>query len=180
MPAEVDLKLSDDASITDVESVSSYSWIDAPTPTIAVPGSPELWSPPVTDIQLRKDSGLCNIAENAVRPPDSPLAPIFSALFTTNPSFNIRSIDVISDRNTIQKLLSFINPVSTRDGEPFTIKLELVRNTLLMCRHETAATEYIGPHEFRGYGHELKRPTPRTILSAARAISESSHTVSVG
>ncbi|KAG6198119.1 hypothetical protein E4U10_007371 [Claviceps purpurea] len=148
------------AHITNVKSVSSYSWIETPTPTIAVPGSPALWSPPVTDIQLRKDSGVYNIAENAVRLPDSPLAPIFSAIFTTNPSFNIRSIDVISDRNNIRKLLSFINPVSMANGSPgesFTIKLELVRNTLLMCRHETATTRYIGPHESRGYGHEFEK-----------------------
>ncbi|KAG6156280.1 hypothetical protein E4U37_000467 [Claviceps purpurea] len=151
------LVTSNAAHITNVKSVSSYSWIETPTPTIAVPGSPALWSPPATDIQLRKDSGVYNIAENAVRLPDSPLAPIFSAIFTTNPSFNMRSIDVISDRNNIRKLLSFINPVSSRDGESFTIKLELVRNTLLMCRHETAATEYIGPHEFRGYGHEFEK-----------------------
>ncbi|KAG6022622.1 hypothetical protein E4U40_004485 [Claviceps sp. LM458 group G5] len=151
------LATSDAAHITNVKSVSSYSWIETPTPTIAVPGSPPLWSPPVTDVQLRKDSGLYNIAENAVRLPDNPLAPIFSAVFTTNPSFNIRSIDVISDRNNIRKLLSFINPIFNRDGEPFTIKLELVCNTLLMCRHETVATEYIGPHEFRGYGHEFEK-----------------------
>ncbi|KAG6025707.1 hypothetical protein E4U19_003002 [Claviceps sp. Clav32 group G5] len=126
------LVTSDAAHITNVKSVSSYSWIETPTPTIAVPGSPPLWSPPATDVQLRKDSGL--------------------AIFTTNPSFNIRSIDVISDRNNIRKLLSFINPIFNRDGEPFTIS-----NTLLMCRHETAATEYIGPHEFRGYGHEFEK-----------------------
>ncbi|KAG6108895.1 hypothetical protein E4U14_003446 [Claviceps sp. LM454 group G7] len=154
------LVTSDAAHITKVKSVSSYSWIETPTPTIAVPGSPPLWSPPVTDVQLRKDSGLYNIAENAVRLPDRPLAPIFSAIFTTNPSFNIRSIDVISDRNNIRKLLSFIDPISMTNGSPgesFTIKLELVRNTLLMCRHETATTRYIGPHEFRGYGREFEK-----------------------
>ena len=36
------------ASITDVKLLSSYNWIEAPnaTPTIAVPGSPALWSAP--------------------------------------------------------------------------------------------------------------------------------------
>ncbi|KAG6301217.1 hypothetical protein E4U09_005621 [Claviceps aff. purpurea] len=153
------LILSDSAHITNVKSVSSYSWIDTPTPTIAVPGSPSLWSPPVTDVQLPQDSGLYNIAENMVRmDPDSPLAPIFSAIFTTNPSFDFGSISVITDGNNIRKLLSFISPGSSRDtSEPFTIQLELARNTLLMCRHETAATEYIGPHEFRGYRHEFEK-----------------------
>ncbi|KAG6227479.1 hypothetical protein E4U34_005629 [Claviceps purpurea] len=164
------LILSDSAHITNVKSVSSYSWIDTPTPTIAVPGSPSLWSPPVTDFQLSQDSGLYNIAENMVRmDPDSPLAPILSAAFTTNPSFDFGSISVITDGNNIRKLLSFISPGSSRDiSEPFTIQLELARNTLLMCRHETAATEYIGPHEFRGYRHEFKKAfTTRQIDGSA-------------
>ncbi|KAG6023003.1 hypothetical protein E4U19_004647 [Claviceps sp. Clav32 group G5] len=106
------LKPSGAANITDLKCISSYSWIDAPTPTIAVPGSPPLWSPPATDVQLPKDSGLYSMAENAVRLPGSPMAPIFRATFTTNPSFDVRPIDVISDRHNIRKLLSFIDPGS--------------------------------------------------------------------
>ncbi|KAG6049240.1 hypothetical protein E4U39_006335 [Claviceps sp. Clav50 group G5] len=163
-----DLKLSDDACITDVKSVSSYSWIEAPTPTIAVPGSPSLWSPPAVRIQPPKDSGIYNIGENARRIPSSPMAPLFRALFTTNPSFDLRSIDVISDRHNIRKLLSFVDPVSDRDkGESFTIKLELVRNTLLMCRSETNVSHSMGPYSFRGYGHEFEKVcTVKGILSS--------------
>ncbi|KAG6171082.1 hypothetical protein E4U51_000276 [Claviceps purpurea] len=163
-----DLTLSDDASITDVESISSYSWIDAPTPTIAVPGSPSLWSPPAVRIQPPKDSGIYNIGENARRIPSSPMAPLFRALFTTNPSFDVRPIDVISDRHNIRKLLSFVDPVSDRDkGESFTIKLELVRNTLLMCRSETNVSHSMGPYSFRGYGHEFEKVcTVKGILSS--------------
>ncbi|KAG5972504.1 hypothetical protein E4U58_006506 [Claviceps cyperi] len=146
------------AHITDLKCVSSYSWIDGPTPTIAVPGSPPLWSPPAVDVRLPKDFGLYNIAENAVRLPGSPMAPIFTATFTTNPSFNVQPVDVIGDRHNIRKLLSFIDPRSEgRKTGSFSLKLELVHNTLLLSRHEKAVTCYIGRNVFHGHGHEFEK-----------------------
>ncbi|KAG6318232.1 hypothetical protein E4U44_008078 [Claviceps purpurea] len=146
------------AHITDVKNVSSYSWIDIPTPTIVVPGTPPLWNPPVTDEPLPKDSGLYSIEENAVRLPGSPMAPMLRAVFTTNPSFDIRSIDVISDRHNIRKLLTFIDPSSdSNNSEKFTIRLELVGHTLLLCRHEKVMTRYIGRNQYLGHAFEFMK-----------------------
>ena len=148
------------ASITDVKALSSYNWIEAPqpTPTIAVPGSPALWSPPAISRQLKKDSGLIYIAQNAARHPESPLEPLFRALYTTHPTFDIRSTDVVTDRNNIRKLLSFIDPSSTRNGlEAFTINIEMTKNTAIFCRDEAKTVDYIGPQEFKGYGHEFEK-----------------------
>lgn len=80
------------ALITNVKPLSSYNWIEAPnaTPTIAVPGSPALWSAPRVSRRLKKDSGLIYIAQNAARHPESPLKPLFRALYTTHPLFDIR------------------------------------------------------------------------------------------
>ncbi|PSS18279.1 hypothetical protein M430DRAFT_275708, partial [Amorphotheca resinae ATCC 22711] len=156
------------ASITDVTHLSSYNWIEACTPTIAVPGSPPLWSPPSVPRQLKKDSGLIYIAQNAARHPDSPLEPLFRALCIANPSFDIRSIDVVTDRNNIRKLLSFINPAMTRNGlETFTIKIEVTKNTAIFCREETATHEFIKPYEFRGYGHEFEKAYTTSQISAS-------------
>ncbi len=80
--------------------LASY-WIEAPTPTIAVPGSPPLWSAPRAPRQLKKASGLIYIAQNAARHPDSPLESLSRALYIANPSFDIRSIDVVTDRNNM-------------------------------------------------------------------------------
>ncbi|OBT60107.1 hypothetical protein VE03_10331 [Pseudogymnoascus sp. 23342-1-I1] len=146
------------ATITDVKQLSSYNWIEAPLPTIVVPGTPPLWSPPSGPRQLKKDSGLIYIAQNAARHPDSPLEPLFRALCITNPSFDIRSIDVVTDRNNIRKLLSFINPSMTRNGlETFTINIEVAKDTAIFCRDETTTQEFIGPHEFKGYGREFEK-----------------------
>lgn len=153
-----DLSTPSSASITNVKQLSSYNWIEAPTPTIAVPGCPPLWSTPKLSSRLRKDSGLIYIAQNAARHPESPLEPLFRSLYITNPSFEICSIDVVTDRNNIRKLLCFINPKLSRNApETFTIKIEITKNTALFSRQETATSEYIESHQFRGYGHEFEK-----------------------
>ena len=162
----LDLSIPPFASITDVKHLSSYNWIEAPTPTIAVPGSPALWSALSTPRRLDKDSGLVYIAQNAARHPDSPLEPLFRALYITDPSFDIRSTDVVSDRNNIRKLLSFINPGSSRNRhEAFTINIEVAKNTTIFCRAETATQEYIQPHEFKGFGHEFEKAYTTSQIS---------------
>jgi hypothetical protein len=155
-----DLNAPAPASITDVQHLASYNWIEAPraTPTIAVPGSPDVWSPPNGPCRLEKDTGHIYIAQNAARHPDSPLEPLFRALYISHPSFDIASIDVVTDRNNIRKLLSLVNPRwSGYKREDFTIHVEVTKNTAIFCRAETKTEEYIGPKEFRGYGHSFEK-----------------------
>ncbi|CAI7607388.1 unnamed protein product [Penicillium glandicola] len=147
-----------EAIITDVEHLASYNWIEAPKPTIAVPGSPALWSAPQGSRQVKKDSGFVYIAQNAARHPDSPLEPLFRALYIEKPSFDINSIDVVTDRNNVRKLLSFVNPTQSRYGlEAFTIEVDMTAQTAIFCRAETATYEVIGPGEFRGFGREFEK-----------------------
>lgn len=147
-----------EAIITDVKHLASYNWIEASTPTIVVPGSPAQWSPPQGNRRVKKDSGLVYIAQNAARHPDSPLEPLFRSLYIENPSFDISSIDVVTDRNNIRKLLSFINRTLSKDGlDPFTIQVETTGRTAIFCRDETATHEVIGPDKFRGFGHEFEK-----------------------
>lgn len=150
-------------SITNVEHLSSYNWIESSSPTIAVPGCPPLWSPPKNPKKVAKDSGLIYIAQNAFRHPESPLEPLFRSLYTEKPSYNIHQVDLITDRNNVRKLLSFINPDLSRNGvEPFTIEIEVTSNTAIFCRAETETHTFIGPHEFKGYGHEFEKAFTKT------------------
>lgn len=153
-----ELKKPSTASIIDVKHLASYNWIERPTPTIAVPGVPPLWSPLKGSQRLKKDSGLVYIAQNAARHPNSPLEPLFRALFLADPSFDVGSNDVVTDRNNVRKLLSFVNPsLEKNERQPFTISIEVVNDTAIFSREETAISEYIGAHEFRGFGHEFER-----------------------
>lgn len=162
-----DLHTPTSASITDVQCLASYNWIETPrtTPTIAVPGSPDLWSPPNGAFRLEKDTGHVYISQNAARHPESPLEPLFRALYVSHPSFDIASIDIVTDRNNIRKLLSLVNPRwSGYKREDFTIHVEVTKNTAIFCREETKTEEYIGPNEFRGYGHSFeKKCTSRQV-----------------
>ncbi|KAJ0419764.1 hypothetical protein BJY00DRAFT_301970 [Aspergillus carlsbadensis] len=145
-------------SITEVEHLSSYNWIESSTPTIAVPGCPPLWCPPNTPKKVPKDSRLVYITQNAVRHPKSPLEPLFRSLYLENPSYNIQTVDLITDQNNVRKLLSFVNPRLSKNGlEPFTINVEVTSNTAIFCRAETETYTVIGPHKFRGYGHEFEK-----------------------
>ncbi|KAI1214723.1 uncharacterized protein F4807DRAFT_7097 [Annulohypoxylon truncatum] len=146
------------ANITEVNHLASYSWIEAPVPTIAVPGVPPRWTPLRGQQRLPKDAGLIYIAQNAARHPDSPLEPLFRALYITQPAFDILTTDVVTDRNNLRKLLSFVDPSSSRNGlESFTIDVEVTKDTAIFCRMETETQEIIGPNEFRGFGHEFEK-----------------------
>ncbi|EPE34001.1 hypothetical protein GLAREA_07014 [Glarea lozoyensis ATCC 20868] len=161
------LRTEDFATITNIKHLASYNWLEAPPskPTIAVPGSPALWSPPPVPRPLKKDSGLVYIAQNAARHPSCPLEPLFRALYHTHPSFDIRDIDIVSDRNNIRRLLSFIDPSTSRNGaEGFSIDVEVTANTAIFNRNETKTSEVIGPNEFRGYGHEFEKAYTTTQI----------------
>ncbi|OJJ79219.1 uncharacterized protein ASPGLDRAFT_77729 [Aspergillus glaucus CBS 516.65] len=135
------------------------------TPTIAVPGSSAQWS---ASQRPKKDSGLVYIAQNAARHPDSPLEPLFRSLYIEQPSFDINSINVVTNRNNIGKLLSFINPTLTRKGlDPFTIQVEMTAQTAIFCREETATYEVTGPGEFRGFGHEFEKASTITQVKGS-------------
>lgn len=162
------LKTPPTATITDVKHLASYNWIERPTPTIVVPGVPPLWSAPKGPQRLKKDSGLVYIAQNAARHPDSPLEPLFRALYLADPSFDIRSTHVVTDRNNLHKLLSFVNPsLGKNERQPFTINIEMAGDTAIFVREETATHEYIAPHDFRGFGHEFEKAYTTSSLNGS-------------
>ncbi|QBZ56797.1 hypothetical protein PoMZ_01713 [Pyricularia oryzae] len=146
-----------DARITEFSYLALYNWIERPTPTIAVPGNPAEWLPPTGPTRLKKDTGYFYTAQNLARRPESPLEPLFRAMLLTDPSVNLRSIDVVTDRNNIRKLLSFVEPRNGKNGaEDFVINIEIVGKTALFSREEKEARRYIAPNEFRGHGHEFE------------------------
>ncbi|CAI7621771.1 unnamed protein product [Penicillium crustosum] len=76
--------------------------------------------------KLKKDSGFVYIVQNAARHSNSPLEPLFRALYIEQPSFEIDTIDVVTDRNNVRKLLSFVNPTQSRYGlDSFTIQVDM-------------------------------------------------------
>lgn len=156
------------ACITGVKHLASYNWIESSTPTIAVPGCPPAWSNVKFPKQLQKDSGLVYINQNAARHAQSPLEPLFRALHVEKPEFDVTKVDVISDRNSIRKLLSFVDPTTSRNGlEAFTIKVEAVKQTALFSREEALVQEVIEQDDFRGFGHEFEKAYTTTRIAGS-------------
>ncbi|KAI1354614.1 hypothetical protein F5Y01DRAFT_330055 [Xylaria sp. FL0043] len=154
-----------DVEITDVKHLSSYNWIELATPTIVVPGSPPLWSPPRGSVRVNKDSGLVYVNQNEAHNPKSALEPLFVALFTLISSFDIRTTDVVTDRNNILKLLSFVErDPRGKSLEPFAINIEITGNTALFSRVETCNQRHIQPGEFEGFGHQFRKVYTRNRI----------------
>lgn len=67
------------------------------------------------------------MAQNLARHPESPLEPLFRAMLLTDLLVDLRSVDVVTDRNNIRKLLSVVEPGIERNGaEDFAINIEVV------------------------------------------------------
>ncbi|RMJ24288.1 hypothetical protein PHISP_04829 [Aspergillus sp. HF37] len=156
------------ATISGVKHLTSYNWLESRIPTIAVPGIPPRWNPPPRSKRVAKDKGLIFISQNAARYPQSPLEPLFRALLLAKPAFDFRDVGVVTDRNNIRKLLTFVNPKLSRNPiKPFAINVEVCDNTALFGRTEEAAQQFVRPDKFVGYGHNLEKAFTASELSGS-------------
>ncbi|KAF8554518.1 hypothetical protein OG21DRAFT_1412429 [Imleria badia] len=141
-----------------VKPVASYSWIDAPVPTMVVPGSPWIWAdecPPVTQVPL--DAGVQYIHHDASKMGNhSPMLPLFVAIDALHDDYPYKDLDLVTDRNGLRKLLRYIDHVRTEDN--FRIDVDLVGKTCLFTRQEEN-TALTGQHT--GYGHEYLKAATR-------------------
>ncbi|KAH8199452.1 hypothetical protein TruAng_006390 [Truncatella angustata] len=138
-------------SIDNVKHLASYNWLEEPSPTIVVPGSPNLWLAPEGLRGVKKDSGHIYINQNAARHSDSPLEPLFQALNTTMPSYNIFSADVVTDRNNLRKLFEFAGrDKPAHELEPFTMEVEVLGNTAIIS-YNLGGLNFIIRHELQGF-----------------------------
>ncbi|PYH77572.1 hypothetical protein BO82DRAFT_423346 [Aspergillus uvarum CBS 121591] len=158
------------AAINKVKHLASYNWIEAPEPTIAVPGCPNRWTPPWRPgqyiIKVPRDSAEDGPSENAARLPASPIEPLFRALYLQRPDFDIRCVDLVTDRSNIRKLLSVINPkLDKRALATFTIHVERHGKTVLLCCEESSTKELKPRTEFRGYGQEFEKATTTSCVA---------------
>jgi len=141
-----------------VKPVASYSWVDAPVPTIVVPGSPWIWAderPPVKQVPL--DAGVQYIHHDASKMGNhSPLLPLFAAIDAMNNDFAYADLDLVTDRNGLRKLLRYID--NARAADDFRIDVDLVGKTCLFTRQEEAP---IAVGQLSGYGNEYLKAATR-------------------
>jgi hypothetical protein len=168
--------------ISKIQPVASYSWIDAKTPTIAVPGappclfsqsrpfdntfvgSPRIWRN-VDVVCVPKDAGLVFIDQNAYHMGStaSSLTPIFSAIDEFVGKYEFNSLDLVSDRNTLWKLFRWV----TGSAEDFRIDLEVAGKTCLFTRWESRDADTI--EGFVGFGREYEKASTTLPPGCERA-----------
>ncbi|GJE88252.1 hypothetical protein PsYK624_043350 [Phanerochaete sordida] len=166
--------------IENVKYVASYNWVDSRDPTILVPGSPGVWRSLPMPFRVRPDSGLVYIDQNGARAPSCPLLPLFRAADTMKERRGVdtvddwSAVDVVTDRNNLRKLLSWLGSGARR--EDFRIDVQLAgARTLLFQRWEPRASEIVG--EGRGFGHSYEEHCTTTPPGLERWKSTGHHRV---
>lgn len=104
-------------------------------------------------VALLKDSGAYFIDLNGYKIPSCPFTPLFSALRIMRSSFDFTAVDLLTNRNSLRKLLSF---TSNKVTDSFRIDLHMVRDTLVMVRHERSMRQIIHGSKNSGCGHTFE------------------------
>lgn len=107
--------------------------------------------------------------EHAQRQPLFPYEPTFRALqeaqsrsleLAQTPTTNFRTVELVSDADTLSQLFAFLTSASPRTTAPFRLELSTVRNTLFLAT---------APHPRRGHivkGGRLPSATPDWAVEA--------------
>ncbi|KZO93594.1 hypothetical protein CALVIDRAFT_600565 [Calocera viscosa TUFC12733] len=149
-----------EVKIEDFRSIASYNWLeDAAKPTIVVPGEPPVWSPPAASFQLAPDSKPDYIDQNRAHLDKWPIEPLLQSVKQMVPSFDLSSVDIITSRNNLRKLLRFV--LGTVVEDYFRIDAELVGEALVLMRWEAAQVERAS--QFRGYGANFKERCAKPV-----------------
>ncbi|KAK1829286.1 hypothetical protein QBC39DRAFT_136648 [Podospora conica] len=150
------------ATISNVKTVASYSWVDktGPDSTILIPGTPPLWTPSKTATRLSEDSGTYFRDRNAARYPKHPMEPAVVACLRLKPDLP-KDIDVVGCGSTIGNLLRFVRRQDVTAS--FRMLVEKVGTTVFLIRRENSPTEQIS--DVRGFGHAF--PEANTTWEAS-------------
>ncbi|KAG6834218.1 hypothetical protein H0H93_011090, partial [Arthromyces matolae] len=134
--------------ITGLKYAGSYNWVDEPTPTIIVPGSPAHWTNRILPYQVQPDAGEHFRYKNGLCCPDSPLLPLVTAVNHLNRAneeeFDWSSVDFVTDRNNLRKLLHWISGTA----DDFRIDVQLAGKTVLFNRWEKRYKEQMSGKTF--------------------------------
>jgi hypothetical protein len=158
----------------DLTTLTSYNLLPKQKRTIIVPGeyvqlielsdplthnkilgSPPVWAPATGSKKLKPDAGKYIMDPSRHVFPKCPLEPLLRALVTTQPDFNMKDIDLVTDRRNLRLLLAFVSGQKSA----FRIDVEVVRCTVLFSCWTPNSTRFV--MGFEGYGHEFEKASTR-------------------
>ncbi|KAG9227909.1 hypothetical protein CCMSSC00406_0009743 [Pleurotus cornucopiae] len=157
-----------DVEITNVAYIGSYNWLDRKLPSLIVPGSPKEWVNRQMPFTLGRDVGIVVADQNGYRVPDAVLLPLFVAVNIKSsldaasnapsldaptpdvdpspltskpkPTFDWPAHDVITDRNSLRKLLRWIVAAEDAPNSDFRIDAQLGGGRRPSCSAATRRT----------------------------------------
>ncbi|KAJ7618833.1 hypothetical protein DFH06DRAFT_1011842 [Mycena polygramma] len=156
---------SKDVAVTDLQSIGSYNWKNAPSPTIIVPGSPPEWQNKATPYQVPADTGIFFSDQNGFRMPSTVLLPLITAVDKMHETSGsgtafdwcAEKVDFVTDRNGLRKLLRWAD--GTAAEKDFRIDTQLAGNTVLLNRWETRTRVSYSGYSY-GYNFEKASTDP--------------------
>lgn len=123
-----------------VKVIGSYNWCTAgrkSRPKIIIPGRADTLRNELPLTQLYDIKHERIVDENRHFYPEYPMEPLFRAVQYCTPDFDWENVDVVTDRNNLRKLLSFI------EGNPeksIRIDFQRVGNMLVLIRCDESDT----------------------------------------
>jgi len=153
---------SEQTLLEDCRYIGSYDWSpDAKkgNPVIVVPGSPNVWVDPILPLQVLPDKGTHIRDNNNHILTGQPLLPLLAAVDQQQIFARKlwKTVDFVTDRNGLRKLLRWVMKESGRD---FRIDTQLVGNkTIVLNRREISTTERMNGDSF-GFNFEKAATVP--------------------
>ncbi|KAH8109765.1 hypothetical protein DFH11DRAFT_1515202 [Phellopilus nigrolimitatus] len=148
-----------------LKPLASYNWTDEKSPTILVPGCPPIWQNKPTPFKVPRDDGTSFVDQNRHRVPKHPLLPLVVAVDYLNPTFDFSSIDIVTDRNNLRKLLRWVGDGIERD---FRIDLQLAgASTVLFTRCDLQPLEFDSGR--LGYGRNFEKYTTKLLAGCEKS-----------
>ncbi|KAF7982174.1 hypothetical protein HWV62_29949 [Athelia sp. TMB] len=154
--------------IKDLECIGSYNWLNTTQPTIIVPGSPPEWTNKPTPFKVEADTGPNYLDQNTYRSPSSSLLPLIRVVDIESPNFDWSSVDLITDRNGLRKLLRWLRSQDA-DCREFRIDTQFCgEKTILFTRWEKRSVELLDgrfnrfgkPYQTYGFSFETASTQP--------------------
>ncbi|KZT69562.1 hypothetical protein DAEQUDRAFT_690723 [Daedalea quercina L-15889] len=162
-----------------LEYIGSFNWSEASKPTIIVPGSPSVWRNRALPYRVPRDTGIRFVDQTGYRMPTYPLYPLIRAVDIMSEDegdpFDWSTVDFVSDRNGLRKLLRWINDDGT--AKEFRIDMQLAgRNTVLLNRWEKKTREEPNPR-YSTFGFSFERQSTYKAPGMEQAAATAYHRI---